>query len=431
RDGVPALRLQGGARAPRAGLGARARRRTLPRRHRRHRRPAGPRGGVDRGGGAGGAHPSGRAQARRRQRRAAAHARSRGRRHAAGRRRARTRHRGGARGGGDRHRDRRRTRLPVLRQRLAHPGPRRRGRDRLRGAQAGQDHVLLPARPTSPRPHALRTPPPKTSLTRTSLPQTNTDRAASRCRRSREDAVAAACPDAPADGSRTHPQPDNAPADPFVRRGIPPMTAPVDDRPEEAAAPAITGPPSRATESTRTLGRLFRLGVRATVLMVVDIARGRFPFREAVVQGWFFVSVSALPAVLVALPLGVVIAVQVGSMTDNVGANSMAGAVGGMGVMQQIAPLAAALLIGGAGGSAISADLASRTIREEIDALRTMGVDPHRRLVAPRILAMIVVAPMLSVLIILMSIVAGFAVAALGQGVAPGSYWMSFGSFAS
>ncbi|HLS78398.1 MAG TPA: ABC transporter permease [Nocardia sp.] len=209
------------------------------------------------------------------------------------------------------------------------------------------------------------------------------------------------------------------------------MTAPVDDRPEEAAAPARTGPPSRATESTRTFGRLFRLGVRATVLMVVDIARGRFPFREAVVQGWFFVSVSALPAVLVALPLGVVIAVQVGSMTDNVGANSMAGAVGGMGVMQQIAPLAAALLIGGAGGSAISADLASRTIREEIDALRTMGVDPHRRLVAPRILAMIVVAPMLSVLIILMSIVAGFAVAALGQGVAPGSYWMSFGSFAS
>lgn len=188
---------------------------------------------------------------------------------------------------------------------------------------------------------------------------------------------------------------------------------------------------TRTNESLRTFGRLFRLGARSSTLMVVDVVRGRFPLREALVQGWFFVSVSALPAVLVALPLGVVIAVQVGSMTDNVGANSMAGAVGGMGVMQQIAPLAAALLIGGAGGSAISADLASRTIREEIDALRTMGVDPHRRLVAPRILAMVVVAPMLSVLIILMSIVAGFAVASLGQGVAPGSYWMSFGSFAS
>ncbi|MFZ2173116.1 MAG: ABC transporter permease [Rhodococcus sp. (in: high G+C Gram-positive bacteria)] len=188
---------------------------------------------------------------------------------------------------------------------------------------------------------------------------------------------------------------------------------------------------ARMIDSVRTLGRVIRLGARATGLMLVDIARGRFPMREALVQAWFFVSVSAIPAILIALPLGVVIAVQVGSMTENVGANSMAGAVGGMGVMQQIAPLAAALLVGGAGGSAIAADLASRTIREEIDALRTMGIDPHRRLVAPRILAMVVVAPMLSVLIILMSILASFAVASLGQGVAPGSYWLSFGSFAS
>ncbi|WP_181068647.1 MlaE family ABC transporter permease [Nocardia nova] len=200
------------------------------------------------------------------------------------------------------------------------------------------------------------------------------------------------------------------------------------DQPPGRAGARFT---ARTADATRTLGRLFRLGFRASAFTVADICRGRFPLRDTVVQGWFFVSVSALPAVLVALPLGVVIAVQVGSMTDNVGANSMAGAVGGMGVMQQIAPLAAALLVGGAGGSAIAADLASRTIREEIDALRTMGVDPHRRLVAPRILAMIVVAPMLSVLIILMSIVASFAVAALGQGVAPGSYWLSFGSFAS
>ncbi|MET7769486.1 ABC transporter permease [Nocardia sp. NPDC005366] len=183
--------------------------------------------------------------------------------------------------------------------------------------------------------------------------------------------------------------------------------------------------------NARTLGRVVRLGARASALMAVDLARARFPMREALVQGWFFVSVSAVPAVLIALPLGVVIAVQVGSMTENVGASSMAGAVGGMGVMQQIAPLAAALLVGGAGGSAIASDLASRTIREEIDALRTMGIDPHRRLVAPRILAMSFVAPMLAVLVILMSIMASFAVASIGQGVAPGSYWLSFGSFAS
>ncbi|MGW0248361.1 MlaE family ABC transporter permease [Nocardia goodfellowii] len=181
----------------------------------------------------------------------------------------------------------------------------------------------------------------------------------------------------------------------------------------------------------RTFGRVVRLGARATALLVLDIARRRFPLREALVQAWFFVSVSALPAIMISLPMGVVIAVQVGSMTENVGASSMAGAVGGIGVMQQIAPLAAALLVGGAGASAIASDLGSRTIREEIDALRTMGIDPHQRLVAPRILALTVVAPMLSVLIILMSIMASFLVASMGQGVAPGSYWLSFGSFAT
>ncbi|WP_067898652.1 ABC transporter permease [Nocardia vaccinii] len=181
----------------------------------------------------------------------------------------------------------------------------------------------------------------------------------------------------------------------------------------------------------RSLGRAVRLGARSTAIGVTDAATGRFPLREALVQAWFFVSVSIWPAILISLPMGVVVAVQVGSVASNVGANSMAGAVGGMGVMQQIAPLAAALLVGGAGGSAIASDLASRTIREEIDAMRTMGVDPQQRLVAPRLLAMSVVAPMLSVFIILMSILASFAVAAIGQGVAPGSYWLSFGSFAS
>ncbi|WP_280400290.1 MlaE family ABC transporter permease [Nocardia carnea] len=203
----------------------------------------------------------------------------------------------------------------------------------------------------------------------------------------------------------------------------------------QVRVPPAGGPVSagleRIGDSTRTLGRVVRLGVRAGALIVSDSARLRFPLRETLVQAWFFVSVSLLPAILISLPMGVVIAVQVGSITENVGAASMAGAVGGMGVMQQIAPLAAALLVGGAGASAIASDLGSRTIREEIDALRTMGIDPQRRLVAPRVLAMTVVAPMLAVVVILMSIVASFLVAALAQGVAPGSYWLSFGSFAS
>ena len=102
-----------------------------------------------------------------------------------------------------------------------------------------------------------------------------------------------------------------------------------------------------------------------------------------------------------------------------------------MGVIQQGAPMAASLLLGGAGASAITADLGARTVREEIDAMRVLGIDPTRRLVAPRMVAMILVAPVLSVLIIVIAVAASFVVAIVGQGVVAGSYWQSFGAYAS
>ncbi|MGW4352878.1 ABC transporter permease, partial [Nocardia sp. NPDC004582] len=73
--------------------------------------------------------------------------------------------------------------------------------------------------------------------------------------------------------------------------------------------------------------------------------------------------------------------------------------------------------------------LGARTIRDEIDALRTMGIDPVARLVVPRMVAMVVVAPLLNVLIIFVGVLAGYAVAIGAQGVTPGSYWSAFGSF--
>ncbi|EME19941.1 MlaE family ABC transporter permease [Rhodococcus triatomae] len=178
-------------------------------------------------------------------------------------------------------------------------------------------------------------------------------------------------------------------------------------------------------------GRTVRLGVRTPVIALADIVGGRFPFREAIVQAWFLLSITVLPALLMAVPFGVIVSVQIGGLTSNLGATSMAGAVGGMGVIQQGAPMAAALLLGGAGASAIAADLGARTVREEIDAMRVLGIDPTRRLVAPRMVAMVLVAPVLSILIIVIAIAASFTVSVVGQGVVSGSYWQSFGSYAS
>ena len=192
-----------------------------------------------------------------------------------------------------------------------------------------------------------------------------------------------------------------------------------------AAPSALT----RVADSFATVGSTTVLAASAIRWTVQDFFTGRLPIREIVIQTWFVISVTTLPAILVAVPFGVIVSVQVGSLTQQVGATSIAGAAGGLGIIQQGAPIVTALLLGGAAGSAIAADLGARTIREEIDALRTMGINPIRRMVAPRFVSVLITAPMLCLLIIVTGLVAGYALSV--QDITPGSYVASFASFTS
>ncbi|MFI1912894.1 MlaE family ABC transporter permease [Nocardia sp. NPDC020380] len=184
-----------------------------------------------------------------------------------------------------------------------------------------------------------------------------------------------------------------------------------------------------AVAALRTFGRTADLGVTAVRGTVADILARRFPWREMLYQAWYLITVTAIPAILMAVPFGVVVSVQVGNLIHQLGADSLVGAAGGLGVIQQGAPIATGLLLGGAGASAIASDLGARTVREEIDALRVMGIDPVHRLVIPRVVAMVLVAPLLNILVIFAGILAGYVVAVGAQHVTPGSYWATFGAF--
>jgi len=170
-------------------------------------------------------------------------------------------------------------------------------------------------------------------------------------------------------------------------------------------------------------------------LMSIDAIRklftGKFPVNEAISQAWFTVKVSLLPTLLVAIPFGVIVSVQVGSVAAQVGAQSMQGASNGVAVIQQGAPIVVALLLAGAAGSAICADLGSRKIRDEIDAIEVMGLDPIRRLVGPRIVAMVVVGMLLCGVVIFAGVVTGYAFNVAVQNGTPGSYVSSLAAFAS
>lgn len=187
----------------------------------------------------------------------------------------------------------------------------------------------------------------------------------------------------------------------------------------------------RVSQSIATIGRSAYLAGEMIRYSVTDSISLRLAGGEVIDQTWWMFKVTALPALLMAVPIGAEVSVQVGGVMDQVGANSLAGAASGLGVVSQGAPMAAGLLMSGAAASAIASDLGARSIREEIDAMRVMGVNPVQRLIVPRFLAMILIAPTLCVMIIASGVGAGLAISANVNNVVPASFWQSFGAFAT
>ncbi|MCD0449306.1 ABC transporter permease [Actinocorallia sp. API 0066] len=140
-------------------------------------------------------------------------------------------------------------------------------------------------------------------------------------------------------------------------------------------------------------------------------------------QCWFVVRVTCVPLLLIAIPLGATISLQVGDVARQIGAQSSTGALVVTAMVRQIAPLAAALLISGAGGSAITADMGARRIRDELSALEVMGINPTHRLVTPRLWAAAVVSVLLCSMVILSGVAGGFYFNVIQQGVTPGAYF--------
>jgi phospholipid/cholesterol/gamma-HCH transport system permease protein len=170
----------------------------------------------------------------------------------------------------------------------------------------------------------------------------------------------------------------------------------------------------------------------AMVVQVTKVIFTRpFQFREFIEQAWFITSVTLMPTILVSIPFGAVISLQVGNLTGQLGAQSFAGATAVLAVVREAAPIAAALIIAGAAGSAICSDMGARKIREEIDAMEVLGVDPLERLVAPRVVATTFVALMINGIVISAGIGGGYFFTVIVQGGSAGAFLSSFTALAT
>jgi phospholipid/cholesterol/gamma-HCH transport system permease protein len=179
---------------------------------------------------------------------------------------------------------------------------------------------------------------------------------------------------------------------------------------------------SRPVEALRIYGNFFAFCLDA----LRGVFRRPFQVREFIQQAWFISSVSILPAALVSIPFGAVIAMQLGSLVRQLGAQSFTGAASVIAVVREAGPIVTALIVAGAAGSAICADLGSRKIREELDAMEVLGIDPIHRLVAPRVVASMLVAMLLNGLVSVVGITGGYVFNVIMQGGTPGAYLASF-----
>ena len=108
--------------------------------------------------------------------------------------------------------------------------------------------------------------------------------------------------------------------------------------------------------------------------------------------------VDALPIVgLLAFLLGVVVAYQGAAQLQLYGANIFVADLVGLSMLREFAPLITAIIVAGRSGSAYAAQIGTMVVTEEIDAMRTIGIEPLELLVLPKLLALVLALPLLTV----------------------------------
>ena len=174
-----------------------------------------------------------------------------------------------------------------------------------------------------------------------------------------------------------------------------------------------------AAKPVRAIGGFFAMALDTLVL----IPRRPFAWREFLLQSWFVARVSLLPTLMLAIPYTVLRGLHLQLLADRVRRSRLLPARrGGYGTVTQVGPIVTVLVVAGAGATAMCADLGARTIREELDALRVMGINPIQRLVVPRVLAATFVAVLLSSVVITRRPGRGFFFSVYVQHVTPGAF---------
>jgi phospholipid/cholesterol/gamma-HCH transport system permease protein len=172
---------------------------------------------------------------------------------------------------------------------------------------------------------------------------------------------------------------------------------------------------------TNVLDALGRL-VTLTGKTVLWLFRPPFRFGQ-LMNAMEFVGVQSIFIIMLTGTFsGMVFALQTVSGLRTFGAEGVVGSVVAVSLTREIAPVFTALMVTARAGSAIAAELGNMRVTEQIDALTTMGVSPVQYLLSPRLLASVIMVPLLTIVYTCVGMVGAWIVAIEGLGVDPGTY---------
>lgn len=147
-------------------------------------------------------------------------------------------------------------------------------------------------------------------------------------------------------------------------------------------------------------------------------------YRKRLLRDLASVGADSIPIVsVISACTGIILALQSAQQLEKVGAISYVANLVGVTIIRELGPLLTAIIVTGRSGAAFTAEIATMQISEEIDALEVMGIEPVRFLVLPKLLAMLIMVPCLTVWADFVGIFSGGAFSAIALGINEVTYF--------
>jgi phospholipid/cholesterol/gamma-HCH transport system permease protein len=149
-------------------------------------------------------------------------------------------------------------------------------------------------------------------------------------------------------------------------------------------------------------------------------------YSDDIFQQMDIIGVGSLPIVLmIGFFTGSVMALQMSRVLVQYGATGQVGQLVSLTMVRELGPVLTAVLVAGRNASGIASELGSMRVTEQIDAMRALGTDPIQKLVTPRLIALAVVLPLLTIIADFVGLIGGYIMSATLLSITASQYWTS------